>query len=138
MHGFKDEDACLRTRELPKVFRWWERERAGCVQDQDQAQAQFRVGDGTWRLKLVGQLAPGGTWTKSSIDTNDSEDQDRHVWALCLVESMPGGDARRRKGKAVHTRGCDDDVGIEEETRRAMGTIPCIRPSARLPALAEW
>lgn len=59
----------------------------------------------------MGQLAPGGTWTKSSLDTNDSEDQDRHVWALCLVESMPGGDARRRERKAVHTRGCDDDVG---------------------------
>lgn len=26
VHGFKDEDACLRARELPKVFRWWERE----------------------------------------------------------------------------------------------------------------
>lgn len=32
-----------------------ERERAGCVQDV----AQFRVGDGRWRLKLVGQLSSG-------------------------------------------------------------------------------
>lgn len=74
MRRFKHEEACLRTRDLPSCFDGGE-----LVVFRIRVRIQARVGDGTRRLKLLGQPAPGVPWTKSWLDINDQPDQYRHV-----------------------------------------------------------
>lgn len=98
--------------------------------------------DGTRRLKLLAQPAPGGPWTKSSLDTKDSPVQDRHVANTMLglnqCLTVMHGEGRER----LYTRGCDDDE-CREGTRRESGMYNAIRLLARhLPAYCppsvEW
>lgn len=74
LRRFKHEEACLRTRDLPSSFGGGE-----LVVFRIRVRIRLGSGDGTRRLKLLGQPAPGGPWTKSWLDTNDPPDQDRHV-----------------------------------------------------------
>lgn len=92
----------------------------GSVQDRDQA----LVGDGTRMLKPLGRPAPGGPWTKSSLNTNDTPDQDRHV-----ADTMLGWINAWRWCTSKEEEGCPRGVvtmmKVGKEARRARYAVTC-------------
>lgn len=91
VHGFKDEEACLRARDLPNCsmvvlfrigIRLWSATERGC--------------SSCWDGQLREDLGQRVRLTKTKPQTKTGTWQ-----TLCWVGSMPGGDARRRKRKTV-------------------------------------
>lgn len=101
VHSFKDGEACSRARDLPCCFDGGElvvfRVRMGI-----RPRSAKRTRGGS---SCCGQPVPGGPWTKNPLDTNGSQTKTGTWRTLCLVKSMPGGDARRRKRESLFLEG---------------------------------